>query len=243
MPYFPLLLEVTKPPSGAIAPSVLYFIHRLGIFPASNKRKTYTMPKVPNVSTRKALVSTKAVKLTAAATKLHSLIRIAVNNSNAVGRLLTEKTSLKENLAKGFCAYAGKDWENAAKGSAQGVKVAAMVKELYDLSKAKNKEAYGAARKLMTDTRAFAKAGYKVKAKGKSKGNKGRKPGEKDAFPVFFEKNIRPLLVRYYTDAKTTDKDENVMEHIRFACAEAGLNITKEMAMAPKEEVKKKKTK
>lgn len=201
------------------------------------------MPKLLNVKTRKALVSTKAVKLTAAATKLHDLIRIAVNNSNTIGRLLTEKTSLKENLAKGFKAYAGANWESAAKDSAQGVKIAAMVKELYDLSKAKNKDAYGAARKLMTDTRAFAKAGYKSKSKAKGKGNKGRKPGEKDAFPLFFEKNIRPLLVRYYTDAKTTDKDENVMEHIRFACAEYNLNITKEMDMAPKAEVQKKKAK
>ena len=201
------------------------------------------MPKVLNVTTRKAIVSTKAVKLTAAATKLHDLIRIAVNNSNTIGRLLTEKTSLKENLAKGFRDYAGANWESAAKDSAQGIKVAAMVKELYDLSKAKNKDAYGAARKLMTDTRAFAKAGYKSKSKAKGKGNKGRKPGEKDAFPVFFEKNIRPMLIRYYTDAKTTDKDENAMEHIRFACAEYRIDITKEMAMAPKAETKKAKAK
>ena len=201
------------------------------------------MPKVLNVSTRKAIVSTKAVKLTKAAGKLHDLIRIAVNNSNAVGRLLTEKTSLKENLAKGFRDYAGKDWESAAKDSAQGIKVTAMVKELYDLSKAKNKEAYGAARKLMNDTRAFAKAGYKVKAKGKGKGNKGRKPGEKDAYPLFFEKNIRPVLVRYYTDAKVTDKDENAMQHIRMACAEYGLNISKEMGMSPPAEKVKGKAK
>jgi hypothetical protein len=201
------------------------------------------MPKVLNVKTRKALVSTKAVKLTAAAAKLHDLIRIAVNNSNTIGRLLIEKTSLKENIAKGFKAYAGTNWESAAKDSAQGVKVAAMVKELYDLSKAKNKAAYGAARKLMNDTRAFAKAGYKSKSKAKGKGNKGRKPGEKDAFPVFFEKNIRPLLVRYYTDAKTTDKDESAMEHIRFACAEYKIDIAKEMEMAPKAEVQKKKAK
>jgi hypothetical protein len=199
------------------------------------------MPKVLNVKTRKALVSTKAVKLTAAATKLHDLIRIAVNNSNTIGRLLTEKTSLKENLAKGFKAYAGANWESAAKDSAQGVKVAAMVKELYTLAKAKNDAAYNAARKLMTDTRAFAKAGYKSKVKGK--GNKGRKPGERDAFPLFFEKNIRPLLVRYYTDAKTTDKDESAMEHIRFACAEYKIDIAKEMEMAPKAEVQKKKAK
>jgi hypothetical protein len=203
------------------------------------------MPKVLNVQTRKALVSTKAVKDTAAATKLHSLIRIAVNNSNTIGRVLTEQTSLKENLAKGFRDYAGAGWENAAKDSPQGVKVTAMVKELYDLAKAKNGAAYNAARKLMNDTRAFAKAGYKVKAKGKGKGksNKGRKPGERDAFPVFFEKNIRPLLVRYYTDASTSDRDENAMEHIRFACAEYKIDITKEMAMAPKAEVQKKKAK
>jgi hypothetical protein len=203
------------------------------------------MPKVLNVKTRKALVSTVSVKLTAAATKLHDLIRIAVNNSNTIGRLLTEKTSLKENLAKGFKAYAGANWESATKDSAQGVKVAAMVKELYTLAKAKNDAAYNAARKLMTDTRAFAKAGYKSKSKSKAKGkgNKGRKPGERDAFPLFFEKNIRPLLVRYYTDAKTTDKDESAMEHIRFACAEYKIDIAKEMEMAPKAEVQKKKAK
>jgi len=201
------------------------------------------MPKVLNVSTRKAIVSTKAVKLTKAAGKLHDLIRIAVNNSNTIGRLLTEKTSLKENLAKGFKAYAGENWESAAKDSAQGVKVAAMVKELYDLSKNKNKEAYGAARKLMNDTRAFAKAGYKSKSKAKGKGNKGRKPGEKDAFPVFFEKNIRPVLVRYYTDATVKDKDESAMEHIRMACAEYGLNISKEMGMSPPAEKAKGKAK
>ena len=201
------------------------------------------MPKVLNVTTRKAIVSTKAVKLTAAATKLHNLIRIAVGNSAALARLLTEKTSLKENIAKGFRDYAGAGWEAAAKDSAQGVKVTAMVKELYDLAKAKNNEAYGAARKLMNDARAFAKAGYKYKSKAKGKRNKGRKPGEKDAFPVFFEKNIRPLLVRYYTDAKVTDKDENAMEHIRMACAEYGLNISKEITMSPPAETKKGKAK
>jgi hypothetical protein len=201
------------------------------------------MPKVLNVTTRKAIVSTKAVKLTKAAGKLHDLIRIAVNNSNTIGRLLTEKTSLKENLAKGFRDYAGANWESAAKDSAQGVKVSAMVKELYALAKAKNEQAYDAARKLMTDTRAFAKAGYKVKAKAKGKGNKGRKPGEKDAFPVFFEKHIRPLLARYYTDAKTVDKDESAMEHIRMACAEYNINISKEMGMSPPAEKAKAKAK
>jgi len=201
------------------------------------------MTKVLNVRTRKAIVSTKAVKLTAAATKLHNLIRLAVTNSDAMAKVITQGESLKCQLAKGFRDYAGAGWDSAAKDSAQGIKVAAMVKELYDATKAKSPAANGAARTMMTRARAFAAAGYKDKVKAKGKGNKGRKPGERDAFPVFFEKNIRPMLIRYYTDAKTTDKDENAMEHIRFACAEYKIDITKEMAMAPKAETKKAKAK
>ena len=201
------------------------------------------MPKVLNVSTRKALVSTKAVAGNAAANTLRNLIRLAVTNSDAMAKVISQGESLKCQLAKGFRDYAGKGWEAADKDSAQGVKVAAMVNELYAATKAKSKAANGAARTMMVRARAFAAAGYKDKVKVKGKGNKGRKPGEKDAFPVFFEKNIRPLLVRYYTDAKTADKDENAMEHIRMACAEYGLNISKEMGMSPPAEKVKGKAK
>jgi hypothetical protein len=202
------------------------------------------MPKVLNITTAKALVSTKAVKGTAAANTLRNLLRLTVTNSDELAKVLKRGESIKCNLAKAFRDYCGKGWEAADKESVQGKKRDAMVKELYAMAREKSGEAYNAARKMMNDTKAFARDGYKPKAnKPKGKGNKGRKPGERDAFPVFFEKNIRPLLVRYYTDASTSDRDESAMEHIRFACAEYKIDISKEMAMAPKAEKQKAKAK
>jgi hypothetical protein len=202
------------------------------------------MPKTNSVSVAKALVSTKAVVATKAANTLRNLIRIAADCSHQQAKMELRRESLKSNLAKGFRAYCGKGWEAADKDSVQGKKRDAMIKELYLKTKEKGKAEYDAARKLIYDTKAFARDGYKPKAsKSKGKGNKGRKPGEKDSFNVFFEKQIRPILVRYYTDANTTDRDESAMEHIRFACAVYKLDISKEMAMAPKAEAKDKKPK
>jgi hypothetical protein len=191
------------------------------------------MSKKLNVETRKALVSTKAVAGTKAANTLRNLIRLAVNNGAALVKLEREKGSIREQLARAFRDYCGKGWETAEGSSSQGMKRDAMVKELYEQAKAKN--AGGAARKMMFDVKAFAANGYKAKVRGKGI-NKGRKPGERDAFPMFFEKNIRPLLVRYYTDSNATDKDERAMEYVRMACVEYGLDISKEMQMSPKPE-------
>jgi hypothetical protein len=201
------------------------------------------MPKTNSVSVAKALVSTKAVVATKAANTLRNLLRLTVNNSDAMAKVLAQGESLKCQLAKGFRDYCGIGWEAADKDSVQGKKRDAMVKELYTMAKEKGDSAYNAARKMLNDTKAFARDGYKPKLKAKGKGNKGRKPGEKDSFNVFFEKQIRPILVRYYTDANTTDRDESAMENVRFACAVYKLDISKEMAMAPKAEAKDKKPK
>jgi hypothetical protein len=191
------------------------------------------MPKTLNVETRKALVSTKAIKGTEAAATLRNLIRLAVNNAEATARALAQGESLKCQLAKGFRDYCGAGWETAEGSSSQGMKRDAMIKELYDMAKDKGKDAYNAARKMMHTAKAFAAGGYKDKVRAKGI-NKGRKPGERDSLPVFFEKAARNILTRYYTDGGATDKDEEAMEYIRLACAVYGFDIRKEMAMAPK---------
>ena len=84
--------------------------------------------------------------------------------------------------------------------------------------------------------------------KAKRNGNKGRKPGEKDSFPVYFEKQVRPILERYYTtdfgnDEKVAALCESAMENVRIACALFNINIAKEMQMAPKPKADKPKAK
>ena len=206
------------------------------------------MPKTLDVASRVALAKTGAATMTKAANTLRNLLRLTVANVEQRAKIELQGESLKCQLAKAFRDYAGKGWEDAKGDSAQGAKVAAMVKDLYGMAKDKSPAAYNAARKMLNDTKAFARDGYKPKVKAKRNGNKGRKPGEKDSFPVYFEKQVRPILERYYTtdfgnDEKVAALCESAMENVRIACALFNINIAKEMQMAPKPKADKPKAK